>query len=202
MKNITPNSTTYCGRITGQATIYLGKNEENRYTKKPVSRGTLFVAILCAVVVLSILTVALVNAEADGMCWVLCKPGTQVNIRLNPDKNSKSIGWLEVGDSFRTDGESRNGFIHAFGVGDTGEGWIYCGYVVSEEPEEVGQEYTCVANKKVICRRWVQGPQVRNNGKRVWLRNGSTVSVFYIADGWAVTSRGYIQAEWLEVGSL
>ena len=32
-----------------------------------------------------------------------------------------------------------------------------------------------------------------------WLVNGSTVEVFYTAEGWACTSRGYIKSEWLEV---
>ena len=64
---------------------------------------------------------------------------------------------------------------------------------------EVGENYVCVAKSRVACRRWVNGPQIEDNGRPRWLVNGSNVSVFYIAEGWAVTSRGYIQSEWLEV---
>jgi hypothetical protein len=35
--------------------------------------------------------------------------------------------------------------------------------------------------------------------EKPWLKNGQFVDVFLIADGWAVTSRGYIRAEYLDV---
>ena len=136
---------------------------------------------------------------ADGCVsesWVLCRPGSQVNVRRTPDKRGEPVGYLEAGDWFRTNGESKNGYIRCYDIGEYGEGWIYCGYVVTEEPEEVFQKYMCVANKRVACRKWIGGPQ---NDKFAWLANGNDVDVFYIADGWACTSRGYIVAEWLEV---
>lgn len=34
-----------------------------------------------------------------------------------------------------------------------------------------------------------------------WLTNGQFVDVFLMADGWAVTSRGYIRAEYLDVSA-
>lgn len=127
--------------------------------------------------------------------WVLCKPGSQVNIRRTPDKKGQEIGFLEVGDWFMTDAVSKNGYIRVYGVGDYGEGWIYCGYVATEEPAAVFERYVCVAKTQVACRRWMDGPQIAG---AKWLKNGSNVDVFYIADGWAVTSRGYIVSEWLE----
>lgn len=133
--------------------------------------------------------------EQLATCWVMCKPGDYVNVRRSPKKNSVAVGYLECGDSFRTDAESKNGFIKCYGVGEEGEGWIYCGYVTTEEPVKVGKRYVCVAKKRVACRRWMNGPQTQNP----WLRNGSTVEVFCEADGWAVTSRGYIRTEFLEV---
>ena len=129
-------------------------------------------------------------------CWVMCKPGTQVNVRRTPEKKGQVVGYMEVGDDFRTTGESKNGFIRAEGIGEYGEAWIYCGYVVTEEPERIGERYVCTSNGRVACRRWMNGPQVSG---RPWITNGSSVDVFYMADGWAVTSRGYIRAEWLEV---
>ena len=137
-------------------------------------------------------------AEKTFVCWTLCQPGGQVNLRMEPTKESKSVGWLECGDSFETDGESRNGWFRVLNRGEC-ECWIYCGSVVTQEPEPIGENYVCVAKNRVACRRWVDGPQIEDNGRPRWLVNGSNVSVFYIAEGWAVTSRGYIMTEWLEV---
>ena len=131
-------------------------------------------------------------------CWALCKPGegNQVWVRSSPHKGNNIDGWVEAGDAFYTDGKSRNGFIHAYGVGNAGEGWIYCGYVSTEEPVEVNEQYVCVALKRVAIRRWISGPQVENYG---WLTNGSNVFVYFLTSEWAVTNKGFIRAEWLEV---
>ena len=53
-----------------------------------------------------------------------------------------------------------------------------------------------IHDQAIVGLRWVDGPQV---ARSPWLRNGSSVQVFYIAGDWAVTSRGYIRTEWLEV---
>ena len=139
------------------------------------------------------------NAGAEGRlatCWTMCKPGTQVNVRRQPSKNSRAEGYLDAGDPIRTDGESRDGWIHVYGVGEAGEGWVYCGYVATEKPQVIGRRYVCVATKRLAIRKWMGGPQV--DGRAKWLNNGEHVEVFLIADGWAMTSRGYVRSEWLE----
>lgn len=143
-------------------------------------------------------TRAISEAAEDQLirCWVMCKPGSQVNVRRTPSKNAMEVGYLDAGDSFLTDGDSKNGFIRCYGIGEYGEGWIYLGYVVTEEPKPVFERYVCVSNARVACRRWMGGPKV---GTSPWIVNGSNVDVFYLADGWACTSRGYIMSEWLEV---
>ena len=128
--------------------------------------------------------------------WVMCKPGSIVNIRRTPSKNSMEVGRLDPCDSFWTDGTSSNGYIRCYGVGDYGEGWVYCGYVSEVKPKEVFERYGCCAKTRVACRRWMNGPKVSGSP---WLVNGSTVQVFYMTDEWACTSRGYIKSEWLEV---
>lgn len=127
-------------------------------------------------------------------CWAMCKPGSQVNVRHTPGKTGEIVGYLDAGDWFLTDGDSKNGYIRCYNIGEYGEGWVYSGYVVTEEPEKVFADYVCVANRRVACRKWIGGEMTGNP----WLVNGSSVAVFYIADGWAVTARGYIMAEWLE----
>ena len=159
-----------------------------------------FVTIIgaLAVVIMALTGWAIGGAEENDSlvkCWILCKPGSQVNVRRTPSKKSEQVGFLEVGDWFWTDGNSADGWIRCYGIGEYGEGWIYSGYVVTEEPVKVYEQYVCVAKKRVACRTWIGGPKT----SKPWLANGSNVSVFYEADGWAITSRGYIQSEWLEV---
>ena len=162
----------------------------------------LLIVLLALIVIAGTIYMAAVSAnmayasERLVKCWVLCQPGSQVVVRRTPSKNAMEVGQLEVGDWFETDAVSSNGYIRVYGIGEYGEGWIYCGYVSTEEPVKVGMTYCCVAKNRVACRRWVDGPQIQGRG---WLVNGSNVDVFFIADGWACTSRGYIQAEWLEV---
>ena len=135
-------------------------------------------------------------AAREITCWALCKPGAQVMLRATPEKDGQIVGYLEAGDSFRTDAESRNGYIRAYGIGDGG-GWVYCGFVVTDKPEMVNERYVCVAKNRAACRRWCDGPRI--DGRPGWIYNGTNVQVFYKSDEWCVTARGYIQTEWLEV---
>jgi hypothetical protein len=175
-------------------------NRRNYNTDRSFRARWLLIFLLLAVVCAGIGYMIGTAAQAEDqtvMCWVMCKPGNFVNVRKNPNKNSEIVGYLDCGDDFKTDAEIRNGFIHVYGIGEYGEGWVYCGYVATEKPEAVFQNYVCVAKNRVACRRWMNGPRIE--GRSGWLYNLDTVSVFYIADGWAMTSRGYIQSEWLEV---
>ena len=157
------------------------------------------VAILAVILVAGIAIGASLCHADDEMitCWILCKPGSQVNVRRNPNGHSIIEGYLEVGDSVQTDGQTRNGYLRIYGIGEDGGGWVYCGYIVEEEPVEVYERYCCVAKSRVACRRWCNGPRIE--GRTGWLHNGSDVQVFWMTSEWAITSRGYIASEWLEV---
>jgi len=135
------------------------------------------------------------GADQDIQCWVLCKPGDYVNLRMSASKSSTIVGYMECGDPFTTDGTTRNGFVKVLDAGNC-ESWIYSGFVVMEKPTAVFENCRVNAKNRVACRRWVNGPQVAS---KPWLVNGSVVSVFYVAGEWAVTNRGYIRREWLEV---
>ena len=158
------------------------------------------ILLLIAVIVAGVAYTLALNSGAKALeerlarVWILCKPGDYINVRRSPSKNSMEVGRLDPGDSFMTDGVSSNGFIRCYGVGEYGEGWVYCGYVSIYEPKEVFETYVCVAPNRVACRRWMEGPKTQNP----WLRNGSTVQVFMMTEEWAVTSRGFIKSEWLE----
>lgn len=155
-----------------------------------------FIAIIVVILIASIaIGASLCHSEnALVKCWILCKPGSQVNVRRTPSKTGQEVGFLEVGDWFETDGCCSNGFVRCFGIGEFGEGWIYAGYVSEYEPEPVFDTYCCVAKNRVACRKWMNGPRTSNP----WLKNGSDVRVFYMTEEWAITARGYIQSEWLE----
>lgn len=169
------------------------------YTISKVKKSILF-GLVCMMAACAGIGIGLAaRQDWPATCWVLCKPGAQVNIRQTPENNGRVVGFLEVGDSFRTDGKSANGWIHVLGIGEHGDAWIYCGFVVESEPVQVFENYVCVAKNRVACRRWVGGPQVANSP---WLVNGSAVSVFWMTDEWAVTSRGYIKSEYLEADPL
>mgnify|MGYP002525400438 CR=1 FL=1 len=125
--------------------------------------------------------------------WVMCDG--YVNIRDMPGKKSQAVGFLDPGDSFETDGIIKNGFVQAQ-IGEGGENWIFAGYVTNEKPERVDERYVCTAKRRVACRRWIDGPQIR--GKVGWLYNGTNVRVYWRTGEWSVTSRGYVRSEWLE----
>lgn len=171
-------------------------NHQKNYTTQNREKTIFYVIIAVLMVVVTIaLAVSMCHGEESLVkCWVLCKPGSQVNIRRTPSKNGQIIGFLEVGDWFETDGTSANDYIRVYGVGDFGEGWIFCGNVVEEEPVPVFDTYCCVAKTRVACRKWVNGPRT----SLPWLMNGSDVQVFYKTSEWSITARGYIQSQWLE----
>lgn len=157
-----------------------------------------FIAVLLVAGIIGFVIGSVTGAAEEQLatCWVMCKPGSRVSVRLEPSKKSPEIGFLECGDEFQTDGESVDGWISCLGVGET-NGWVYCGYVCTEKPEIIGERYVCVAKKQAACRRWMGGPRI--NGKAGWIKNGQNVQVFCIGDGWAVTSRGYVRSDWIEV---
>ena len=158
------------------------------------------IALAAAVVVafgICLFQVGWIRAKADDQlatCWVMCKPGSRVTVRMTPSKKGVELGWLECGDDFLTDGESRDGWIRCYGIGETA-GWVYAGYVCTSKPETIGERYVCVAKKQVACRKWIGGPKI---DQRPWLKNGQNVQVFASDGEWAITSRGYIKAEYLE----
>jgi len=151
--------------------------------------------VLIALSVIWMLQTAGLAEESER--FILCKPADFILVRYQPDKNSEEVGYLECGDSFLTDGKEKNGFLHVLHWGESGDGWVFAGYVVEEKPESIFANYYCCAKNRVACRRWINGPKTQN---APWLRSCGDVTVFYMADGWAVTSRGFIQTEWLEVG--
>lgn len=128
-------------------------------------------------------------------CWVLCQPDSYVNARLNPKKKSAEIGRLECGDNFYTDGKTMNGYVHCFGVGEWGEGWVHKGYVVYTKPYKPSTQLKKVeSNGRVAARRTIDG------ARRCWLKNEQTIKVYMISEEWSVTNQGFVKTKFIESG--
>jgi len=167
------------------------------YSKVHKRRIALYWILVVIAVGVGFLIGSTCHASEDITCWVVCKPGSHVDVHRAPDKNSQVEGRLDPCDSFLTDGVSKNGFIRVLNVGESADAWVYCGYVVTEKPEVLnGERYISVSRGKLYCRRWIGGPKVA--GRIGYLTNCESVQVFYRTSEWSVTNRGYIKSEYLE----
>ena len=144
------------------------------------------------------------SAEAEGSmhyyCWILCKPEdgesiSEVYIREKPGKSGNVTGSAGCGKKMETDWETRGTWIHVIDLAtENGEGWVYGGYVVFSEPEIIMEEREIVGGGRVRCRKCIDGEF------KGWAANGSSVMVYAMADGWAVTEKGYIQSRFIGGG--
>ena len=131
------------------------------------------------------------SAAADDM-YILCRPSTEINVRLSPKFGGEIIGHLYLGSVVHLDGKKKNGFVHAVDLGfECMEGWIYGGLLVSTPPEAREIRMQIQASGRVAARQYI-------NGKRnKWLRTGREVTVYAISQEWSITDQGYIQTEFL-----
>ena len=152
--------------------------------------------ILAFVIALAAYTVAteINRAHAETVYtkqWIICKD--YVIIRNWPSRKATEGGQLDPGDEIEIDGKTQDGFAHIVSPVD---GWVWAGNIVSSQPEKVECKAFVTAKKRLYCRRWVDGPTVDS---KPYLVNGSEVRVFWMNDEWAVTNRGYLRSEWLEM---
>lgn len=148
--------------------------------------------LICFIFILTIvLSIAAAEEDTFDVVYILCQPDSYVNIRARPSSRSEETGYFQCGDSVKTDGKKKNGFLHVFPSNETGEGWVSLGYVICEEPEMVWRKMEIVAKGRVNARKTVNGK------RRTWVKPGTIVMVYWIGD-WAVTNKGFIKSEFLE----
>ena len=166
-----------------------------RFNKKI---GTWILALILAIGFLAGTIINRVMAEAQTVtAWVLCQPGDYVNARVRPSRRSESTGRFECGDTVELDGETEEGFAHVVGPNlESGAYWMHTGYLSFDEPEWYGDEMEIIGKARVAARKNMAGEV------RVWLQPGTVVQVFWITEEWAVTNRGFIRTEWLDVASV
>lgn len=150
-------------------------------------------------IVLIVLTTCVTMADELITMYVLCKPNDYVNARYLPSRDSEVAGRLDCGDDVMTDGETKRDkqgrkWTHivypAFEVGDS---WI-CSMYLQKTPITIEQCIGYVISKGRTALR--RSP----NGKRTkWLRNGDEVKILAMSEEWALTTRGYVKREFLDV---
>lgn len=146
--------------------------------------------MLC--IILLILTFSLTFAEADTV-WAMCQPDSYVNIRSKPNSRSRIEGYALCGYDLETDGKTKNGFLHVYTTIEAGEGWIANGYVVWDEPKEMNKWHSIRSPYRVAIRRTIGGKV------RTWGHDCDSVKVYWASNEWAVTNRGFVKTEFLEV---
>ena len=171
----------------------------NLYNTKQMKKKVAIAAALILLVgfLLGTLIIRVQAEEQTITAWVLCQPGDYVNARTGHSRRSQSTGRFETGDELELDGKTDDGFVHVVGPNlESGDYWVYVGYVAMDEPEWYGDEMEVIGTARVAARKNMTG-EVRK-----WLQPGDKVMVYWITEEWAVTNRGFIRTEWLEVASV
>lgn len=150
--------------------------------------------LLTFIVFITLVTAILTVFADEVEYYIICDPKSHVCVRRSPKRSGEESGRLEFGDKVWADGKKKNGFLHCVGINNEwGEGWVYKGNLVEDQPVTFGGKATIVGNGKVFCRRCVNG------AKQGALKTGTEVKVLAYSDEWAVTSKGYIKTEYLEM---
>ena len=90
-------------------------------------------------------------------------------------------------------GKKQGRWYHCLIPCEAGEGWIRGDFLSDFEPEIYPEGRTFrTTHGKVYARYSIRG------NKRATLKKGAKVTVYMLADEWAVTSKGYIMTEFLE----
>lgn len=152
--------------------------------------------ILIIFVAVFLLIVSLVDSAFSEEKYILCRPETEVNVRLYPKFGAEIIGHKYFGDAVCTDGKRKNGFIHVYDLGfEHMEGWIYSGVLVDYPPILWQEEEQISSSGRVAARQYIGGK--RNK----WLKSGRDVLVYAYSQEWSITDHGYVQTKYLSVKS-
>ena len=137
-----------------------------------------------------------VRAEGDDgeTAYAICVMDDVVNIRATPKTKGEWIGYLNPGDMVRLDGKKQNGYAHCVDMNtESGEGWVFAGYLVGDCPYLVDCDAEIVSNGRLAARKYV-------NGKRTkWLKPNATLHVYYLSGEWCSTNCGYVQTKFLRM---
>lgn len=129
--------------------------------------------------------------------YVLCRPGSEVNVRERPKLKSLAVASVSFGRKVEGDRE-QNGFIHVTGLNaEVEEGWIYKGLLIRDEPTALTARVDVFGAWRVACRKYAD----RKSKIVKWAYDGESVTVYAISEEWCVTDRGFIRTEFLTLNA-
>ena len=156
-----------------------------------MSKGAELILILFAMCALLMFSSAAI--ADDEVYYVICKPGSEVNVRTRPELHSPIAGTKYFGDAVIVDRE-KNGFAHVTNLfSEYSDGWIYKGLLTEDKPVEVYQEAQIMADGIVFGRKYCGGKVIHK------LKDGTGVMVYAVGEEWCVTNYGYIKTEFLTI---
>ena len=156
-----------------------------------MSKGAELILILFTLCALLMFSSAAISEDA--VYYVICKPGSEVNVRARPELHSPIAGTKYFGDAVIVDRE-KNGFAHVTNLfSEYSDGWIYKGLLTEDKPVEVYQEAQIMADGIVFGRKYCGGKVIHK------LKDGTGVMVYAVGEEWCVTNYGYIKTEFLTI---
>ena len=147
---------------------------------------------------IAVLIATLSFSGAAETMYILCNPGSEVNVRDRPSTKGSTEGRMILGETVETDETKTDNtgrvWYHCTNLGfEANEGWICAAYVVIDPVDLTEYEATIDANGRVAAYRSI-------SGERDWIKNGEAVHVYATAGEWAVTDKGYIRVKYLLFG--
>ena len=157
-----------------------------------ICKGKLLTLILIAICAVLLFSDAV---GEDEVYYVICKPGSEVNVRARPGIHSPIAGTKYFGDMVIVDRE-KNGFAHITNLfSEYSDGWVYKGLLTEDKPVEVYQEAQIMSDGITFARKYCGGKIIHK------LKDGTGVMVYAVGKEWCVTNFGYIKTEFLTINS-
>lgn len=152
----------------------------------------IFLAILISAAILIVC-----NADAEKIeietGWIICETTTRVNIRSHPSNHSQIYGFIECGEEIHLDGIRDGHWVHIIDAGtESDEGWVYDGYI-TDSPVTIETHDCETTVAKLRVRKCIDGKITKT------LRKGTSVTVYAMSADWAITNKGYIKTEFLQI---
>ena len=149
--------------------------------------------IIALVIVLTASIVCFTAFSESSDKYIICNPESYVLVRKSPKNTAEATGRLDCGDTIQTDGKQKDGFLHILGVTEFGEGWVFQGYIVDDEPMIEQGKATVTANGRVAARKYIGSKEYK------WVKVCTDVKLLARSEEWAVTDKGFIKTEYLEL---
>lgn len=144
--------------------------------------------------ILAILLMIIILPASADPAYVICSPESFVWMRTQPKFRAQEAGYLYAGDMVETDGRRSGNWVHVLcDTNESGDGWVYSGYLVGDKPEiyQSGMDATTTKGK-VRVRQYAGGKITKT------LKKGTKLTAYVVSSEWTLTDAGFIKTELLE----